>query len=69
MLEQEKKFKTVEDIKQKDANKGASGTNRPISGILQEVETHLLSPRGQKQRQLCQSILIQNKNILKIKMN
>ena len=36
MIEQDKELKTVEDINQKEANKGASGTKRSISGISQE---------------------------------
>ena len=36
MIEQDKELKTVEDINQKEANEGASGTKRLISGISQD---------------------------------
>ena len=35
MIKQDKELKTVEDINQKEANEGASGTKRSISGISQ----------------------------------
>ena len=41
MIEQDKKLKTVEDINQKEANEGASGTKRSISGISQEGNNNL----------------------------
>ena len=36
MIEQDKELETVKDTNQKDANEGASGTKRSISGISQD---------------------------------